>query len=121
MTLQEQIKNRQVELMRPLSDEEVLEVVARQVKQRLESIEQFGQAGRVEMAQREEAELAVLRGYQPAQLSPEETAAAVDAAIAQTGAASAKEFGKVMQALMAAHKGRIDGKAAGELVRQRLG
>lgn len=115
------IKNRQVELMRPLSDEEVLEVVARQVKQRLESIEQFGQAGRVEMAQREEAELAVLRGYQPAQLSPEETAAAVDAAIAQTGAASAKEFGKVMQALMAAHKGRIDGKAAGELVRQRLG
>jgi hypothetical protein len=114
-------KNRQVELKRPLTDEEALEVVARQVKQRLESIEQFRQAGRDEMADREEAEMAVLKGYLPAQLSPEETAAAVDAAIAETGASSAKEMGKVMQAVMARHKGRIDGKAVNDLVRQRLG
>lgn len=114
-------KNRQVELLRPLTDEETLEVIARQVKQRQESIEQFRQAGRGEMADREAAEMAVLKGYLPTQLSPEETAAAVDAAIAETGASSAKEMGKVMQAVMARHKGRIDGKAVNELVRQRLG
>ncbi|WP_243359394.1 GatB/YqeY domain-containing protein [Fundidesulfovibrio terrae] len=114
-------KNRQVELLRPLADEEVLEVIARQVKQRQESIEQFRLAGRGEMADREAAEMAVLKGYLPTQLSPEETAAAVDAAIAETGASSAKEMGKVMQAVMAKHKGRIDGKVVNELVRQRLG
>lgn len=114
------IKNRQVELLRPLSDDEVLEVIARQVKQRQESVDQFRQAGREEMARREEAEMLELRAYLPAQLSAEETAAAVDAAIAATGAAAMKDMGRVMQALMAAHKGRIDGKAAGELVKARL-
>jgi len=114
------IKNRQVELLRPLADEEVLEVIARQVKQRQESVDQFRQAGREEMARREEAEMLVLRAYLPAQLSAEETAAAVDEAIATTGAAAMKDMGRVMQALMAAHKGRIDGKAAGELVKARL-
>jgi len=114
-------KNRQVELMRPLADEEVLEVIARQVKQRQESIDQFRQAGRDEMADREQAEMVCLQGYLPTQLTPEETSAAVDAAIAETGAASAKEMGKVMQAVMARHKGVIDGKVVSELVRQRLG
>lgn len=114
-------KNRQVELLRPLTDEETLEVIARQVKQRQESIEQFRQAGRTEMADREEAEMAVLKAYLPTQLTPEETAAAVDEAIAETGAASVKQMGLVMQAVMAKFKGRIDGKAVNELVRQRLG
>ena len=113
-------KNRQVELLRPLTGEEMLEVVSRQVKQRLESIEQFRRAGRVEMAQREEAEMAVLQGYLPAQLTPGETALAVDAAIAETQAASARDMGKVMQAVMARYKGRIDGKAVNEIVRSRL-
>ncbi|GFK92257.1 hypothetical protein NNJEOMEG_00079 [Fundidesulfovibrio magnetotacticus] len=113
-------KNRQVELLRPLSDEEVLEVVARQVKQRLESVEQFRKAGRAEMADREEAEMVVLKGYLPEQLSADALAAAVEEAVAQTGAASMKDMGKVMQALMARHKGRIDGKATGELVKARL-
>jgi uncharacterized protein YqeY len=114
-------KNRQVELLRPLTDEETLEVIARQVKQRQESIEQFRLAGRGEMAEREAAEMAVLKAYLPTQLTLEETSAAVDAAIAETGASSAKEMGKVMQAVMARHKGRIDGKAVSELVKQRLG
>jgi len=113
-------KNRQVELLRPLSDEEVLEVIARQVKQRQESIDQFSQAGRKEMAEREAAEMVVLKAYLPVQLSAEETAAAVAAAIAETGATSAKEMGKVMQAVMAKHKGRIDGKAVNEIVKARL-
>jgi len=114
-------KNRQVELMRPPTDEEALEVIGRQVKQRLESVTQFRQAGRLEMAQREEAEMAFLKTYLPTQLTPEETSAAVDAAIAETGAAGAREIGKVMQAVMARHKGRIDGKLVNELVRQKLG
>lgn len=113
-------KNRQVELLRPLTDEEMLEVIARQVKQRQESILSFRQAGRNEMADREEAEMAELKGYLPTQLTAEETAAAVDAAIAETGAASIKQMGMVMQAVMARHKGRIDGKAVGELVKARL-
>ena len=114
-------KNRQVELLRLLTDEEMLEVVARQVKQRQESIDQFRQAGRIEMAEREEAEMACLKGYLPTQLTPEETASAVDEAIAETGAASPREMGKVMQAVMARHKGRIDGKVVNELVRRKLG
>lgn len=114
------LKNRQVELLRPLTDQEVLEVIARQVKQRQESVEQFRQGGRQEMADREQAEMDQLKAYLPEQLSPEETAAAVDAAIAEAGATSVKEMGKVMQALMAKHKGRIDGKAAGELVKAKL-
>jgi len=114
-------KNRQVELIRPLTDEEGLEVIARQVKQRLESVEQFRKANRIEMADREEAEMAFLKTYLPTQLTPEETAAAIDLAISETGAASPKEIGKVMQAVMARHKGRIDGKLVNELARQRLG
>jgi len=114
------IKNRQVELLRPLADEEILEVVARQVKQRQESVDQFRKAGREEMALREEAEMLVLRAYLPTQLSAGEIAAAVDEAVAAAGATSLKDMGRVMQALMAAHKGRIDGKAAGELVKARL-
>ncbi|MBI4803983.1 MAG: GatB/YqeY domain-containing protein [Desulfovibrio sp.] len=113
-------KNRQVELLRPLSDEEMLEVIARQVKQRQESIDQFSQAGRTEMAEREAAEMVVLKAYLPVQLSAEETVAAVEAAIAETGATSAREMGKVMQAVMAKHKGRIDGKAVNEIVKARL-
>lgn len=113
-------KNRQVELLRPLTDEEMLEVIARQVKQRQESIVSFRQAGRNEMADREEAEMAELKGYLPTQLTAEETAAAVDAALAETGATSVKQMGMVMQSVMGKHKGRIDGKAVGELVKARL-
>jgi uncharacterized protein YqeY len=109
MTLQEKI------------DEEVLEVIARQVKQRQESIDQFSQAGRTEMASREAAEMVVLKAYLPTQLTSDETATAVDAAIAETGATQAKQMGLVMQAVMAKHKGRIDGKLVNELVRQKLG
>ena len=114
-------KNRQVELMRALTDEEALEVIARQVKQRLESVVQFRQAGRAQMADREEAEMAFLKTYLPTQLTLEETAAALDAAITETGVVSIKEIGKVMQAVMARHKGRIDGKLVNELARQKLG
>lgn len=113
-------KNRQVELLRPLADEEMLDVIQKQAKQRQDSIEQFTAAGRVDLADREAAELEILRAYLPAQLSLAELEAAVEAAVAETGADGMAAMGKVMTALMATCKGRVDGKAASDAVRARL-
>jgi uncharacterized protein YqeY len=114
------IKNKHVELGRPLEDDEILDVVGKQAKQRRESIEQYEKATRPDLVDREKAELAVLESYLPAALSEQELAAAVDEAIAETGAASMKEMGKVMSSLMEKYKGRVDGKQAQNLVRSRL-
>ncbi len=114
------IKNRQVELLRPLTEAEVLEVVGRQAKQRRESIEQFSAAGRMDLADKEERELAILKDYLPQALSPEELEAAVVKAIAETGASTPKDMGKVMKAVMEAHKGRVDGGTVQALVRSKL-
>ncbi|MCM0754311.1 GatB/YqeY domain-containing protein [Desulfovibrio aminophilus] len=114
------IKTRQVELCRPLEDDEILDVIAKQVKQRRESIEQFNAGGRPDLAEKEAAELDELSGYLPKALSDEELAQAVDAAIAALGASGLKDMGRVMQAVMDAHKGQVDGKKASALVRGRL-
>ena len=114
------IKNRQVELLRPLTEAEVLEVVGRQAKQRRESIEQFSAAGRMDLADKEERELTILKDYLPQALSPEELEAAVVKAIAETGASTPKDMGKVMKAVMEAHKGRVDGGTVQALVRSKL-
>ncbi len=114
------VKNRQVELMRPPTDEEVLAVVAKQVKQRQESVEQFQAAGRAEMAAKEAAEQVVLEGYLPTRLTAEELAALVDEVIAATGAAGMKDMGKVMSAAMAKAAGRADGKLLSSMVKARL-
>lgn len=113
-------KNRQVELMRELTEEEVLELLTKQAKQRQESIEQYRSAGRDDLADTEAAELAVIKDYLPEQLSEEETAKAVDEAVAAVGASSMQDMGKVMQAVMAQYKGRVDGKALSAHVRSRL-
>jgi len=113
-------KLRQVELLRPLSDDELLDVLARQAKQRRESIEQFGKAGRADLVDREERELAVLLAYLPAPLAEAELAAAVDAAVAELDARSMKDMGRVVQAVLAAHKGRVDGKRVSDAVKARL-
>lgn len=114
------VKNRQVELMRPPTDEEVLAVVAKQVKQRQESVEQFKAAGRAEMAAKEAAEQVVLEGYLPTRLTEDELAALVDEVIAATGAAGMKDMGKVMSAAMAKAAGRADGKLLSSMVKSRL-
>ncbi|WP_029894920.1 GatB/YqeY domain-containing protein [Desulfohalovibrio reitneri] len=114
------IKNKHVELGRPLENDEILDVVGKQAKQRRESIEQYEKATRPDLVDREKAELAVLESYLPAALSEQELAAAVDEAIAETGAASMKEMGKVMSSLMEKYKGRVDGKQAQNMVRSRL-
>ncbi|MES9995240.1 GatB/YqeY domain-containing protein [Desulfovibrio aminophilus] len=114
------IKNRQVELCRLLEDGEILDVIAKQVKQRRESIEQFNAGHRPDLAEKEAAELEQLVDYLPTALSDEELAAAVDTAIAALGASGLKDMGRVMQAVMEAHKGQVDGKKASALVRGRL-
>ncbi|MBO4312202.1 MAG: GatB/YqeY domain-containing protein [Desulfovibrionaceae bacterium] len=118
--LKSAFKNRQVELMHPLSDDEALDVIQKQSKQRRDSIEQYTAAGRKDLADREAAELEILSSYLPEPLTPEELGAAIEAAIAETGVSSMAGMGKVMSAVLAACKGRVDGKTASAAVRARL-
>lgn len=103
-----------------LEDAEAVEVLMRQVKQRKESFESFTQAGRSELAQKEQAELAVLSRYLPAQLSPQEVEALVDDAIRQSGASVKADLGKVMGVLMPKIKGKADGKLVNQLIQSKL-
>lgn len=114
------VKNREVELLRPASDDDCLELIVRQIKQRKESIDQYVKHGRPDLAEVEQAELGVLVDYMPQPLGDEELAQAIETLIRETGAAGPKDMGKVMQALTAAYKGRYDGKKASDAVRARL-
>ena len=114
--------NREVERGRALDENEARQVVSTLVKQRRDSIEQFTKGGRTDLAEKETAEIAVLESYLPPALDAAELEKIVDSAIAETGAASAKDMGKVMKAVMAALAGKtVDGKAVNEMVRRRLG
>ena len=116
------LMNREVERGRALDDDEARQVVSALVKQRRDSIEQFTKGGRKDLADKETAEIAVLEGYLPPAVDAVELEHAVDAAIASTGATSAKDMGRVMKAVMAELAGKtVDGKAVNELVRRKLG
>ena len=116
------VMNKGVEKGRDLDDAEVLQVIASLVKQRKDSIEQFSKAGRADLVDKETAELTVLQAYLPAAATPEEINAAVAEAIAETGASSPKDMGKVMKAVMPKLAGKnADGKAVNEAVRRSLG
>jgi uncharacterized protein YqeY len=114
------IQNRRIELRRDLSDEDVAEVLHKQAKQRRESLEIFRDAGRESMAQNEEAELAVIEEFLPEQLPADELERIVRDAIAETGASSPADMGRVMGRVAPATKGRADGRAVSELVRRLL-
>lgn len=116
------LTNKNIEKGRALEAGEELQVVSQLVKQRRDSIEQFTKGGRKDLADKEEAEIAVLDAYLPASATDDEIETAVAAAIAETGASGPKEMGKVMKAVMAALAGKtIDGKKVNEAVRARLG
>ena len=114
------VKSRQIDADRALSDEDVLDVVRNAVKTRTESAEQFEAAGRAELAAKERREIEVLSRYLPRQLSEQETRALVQRLIAQTGAASKRDLGKVMKAVMAGHKAEVDGKLVQRLAAELL-
>jgi hypothetical protein len=112
--------NRQIELGHELTDAEVVEVLDRQVKQRRESIELYRKGGRPELADAEEAELAVLREFLPEPLTDAELERLARAAVAATDAKGPTDMGRVMGALVPQTKGRADGKAVSDLVRRLL-
>jgi len=103
-----------------LSEDEILGVVTKEVKTRRESVEAFRGGGREDLATKEEAEIAILSGYLPQQLTDDELRALVDAGVVATGAATAREMGKVMGWLSPQIRGRADGKVASGLVAQAL-
>lgn len=114
------LKNGEIEAGHPLSEDEEQVLLRRQLKQREESAEAFGKAGREEQARKEAAEAEVVREYLPARLSPEELESIVDEAIRETGATSMKEMGAVMGRATALAEGRADGRELSALVRERL-
>jgi len=113
-------KGKQIDSDRELADEDVLDLVRHAVKTRTDSAEQFEAAGRAELAARERREIEVLSRYLPRQLSEADTRALVERLIAETGAASKRDLGKVMKAVMAGHKGEVDGKLVQRLAAELL-
>jgi uncharacterized protein YqeY len=114
------IYNTEKSQQRMLSDQDVLGILAREVKTRRESIEAFRNGGRPDLADKEQAEIEVLQGFLPAQLGDDELRALVEQGVAATGASSARDLGKVMGWLSPRTKGRADGRRVAELVAQSL-
>ena len=110
------LKNREIELKRPLTDEDVVDGLRRAVKTRRESVEQYEKAGRLDLSAVEQGEIKVLEEYLPANVDPEEIRAAVRTAIA----GGAADIGKVMGQVMPAFRGRADGKVINQIVREEL-
>lgn len=105
---------------RELSDDEVLAILTKMVKQRRESVRAYEEGGRLELAEREQAEIEVIADFMPRPLSDEEEADAISSAIAEVGASSVRDMGKVMGLLKARYAGRMDFASAGATVRDRL-
>ena len=114
------VKYKEIDLGKVLTDEEVIETVTSSVKQRRDSIEQFTNAGRNDLVEKEEAELKILQGFLPKQLSVEEVEAEIDRTVKEAGASGMKDLGKVMKLLMPKVAGRADGKMVSDKVRERL-
>jgi hypothetical protein len=110
------LKNRQIELQRPLADEDVIDVLRKGIKTRRESVEQYTAAGRTDLAEKESAEIRVLEEFLPPDVDPAEIRAAVRAAID----GGATDIGRVMGQVMPKFKGRADGKVINQIVREEL-
>jgi uncharacterized protein len=115
------IKQREVDERISLDDAQVLSVLEKMIKQRKESVEQFKAGNRQDLADKEAAEIILLQGYMPAQLSPTELDALINEAVAATGAASIKDMGKVMAIIKTKAQGRADMAAVGAKIKAKLG
>lgn len=120
MTLSE-VKNARIEKGSDLTDDDVIQVIRRAVKKREEAAEAFRGGNRPELAESETREAEILTAYLPQMITGPELEAIVAAAVAETGATSPREMGKVMKAVMAVHGSRVDGKEVQALVRAKLG
>jgi uncharacterized protein len=115
------VRNKEIDGRQELDDPQAVQVLLGLIKQRKDSIEQFTKGGRLELANKEAAEIKVIEEYLPSAVTDEEVASAVDAVIAEMGAASIKDMGKVMKACMARFVGRpVDGLKVSELVKAKL-
>ncbi|SDW14636.1 hypothetical protein SAMN05444487_101388 [Marininema mesophilum] len=114
------IKNKEIELKRPLTEDEALSVVAKEYKQHQDSLAEFVQANRDDLAEKARSEMAILKDYLPEPLTEEEVRRMVQEVIAQTGATSRADMKKVMTRLMPQVKGRADGKTVNRLVQESL-
>ena len=114
------LKNRQIEIGRPLEEADFIEVLSRARKQRRESEEQYRSGGRQDLADREAAEAGIIQEYLPKPVDPARLDEMIDAAIADSGAAGPADTGKVMGRLMPQVKGRVDGAELSRKVRERL-
>jgi uncharacterized protein len=115
-----ELRSAEKELQRPLSDEEELQVLQRERKRRIEAAEAFRSGDRPEQAEAEERELAVLQEFMPEPLSEEDLEEIVDDAIAENGATSMRDFGRVMADVMPQVSGRADGSVVSQLVKEKL-
>jgi uncharacterized protein YqeY len=114
------IKNREIEQKKEMDDQGIIEIISTLAKQRRESIRMYQEGNRPDLVEKEEAELSILLGFLPAQLSSAEINELIDKVITETGAQSAKDMGRVMKALTPLTAGKADGKAVSEAVKQKL-
>jgi uncharacterized protein len=114
------IKNAEIDQQKTLTDDEVLAVINKELKQRRDSLEAFESAGRTDLVEEVKAEIEVLIGYLPKQLTEEELKSIIQATIQEVGATSKADMGKVMAALMPKVRGRADGKVVNQMVQQLL-
>jgi len=114
------IKNREIDMKKELSDDDILPLLSTLAKQRRESIDQFSKGGRLDLAEKESLELAILQSYLPEQITPEELDRIVLEAITESSAAGAKDMGKVMRLVMPRTKGAADGKLVSQRVTELL-
>lgn len=114
------LHNKEIDLKDQFGEKEILQVLSSMVKQRKDSVEQFRDGGRLELAEKEEKEIEVIQGFMPEQMPEEEIKAQIESAIEEAGATSIRDMGKVMKLLMPRLMGKADGKAVGEAVKARL-
>jgi len=114
------LHNKEIDMKRELGEPEILQVLSSLGKQRQDSIEQFRKGGRTDLVEKEEAELKIIQGFMPEQMSEKDIAEVIEQAVAEVGASGVKDMGKVMKALMPKVAGKADGKLVSELVKKRL-
>ena len=118
--LRSAVKNQEIERKKTLDDSEITDILVSELKQRRDSLQEFENAGRSDLAEKVKAEIAVINEYLPQQLTEEELKAIVQQTIQETGASSRADLGKVMAAIMPKIKGRADGKLVNQMVQQFL-